>query len=289
MNVAQALITQPGIYDLDDATYHADPVDGGSLSSTEARQLAECPARFRWAKDHGEPPHRREFDFGHAAHALVLGAGADVAVLEFDDWRTKDARAARDEAHANGATPILVKDFEAVQAMAEAIRSHPLAMRLLDPLHGRPEQSLMWIDGDVWRRARIDWLPDVPASGRLIVTDYKSAADASTPAFSKAIANYGYHQQAAWYLDGIRALCGVTDAAFVFVVQEKQPPYLVNVIELDPFALQAGAQRNAKAIDVYRECRASGVWPGFGDKVEMASLPRWAALAHEDEFGVPSW
>ena len=75
----------------------------------------------------------------------------------------------------------------------------------------------------------------------------------------------------------------------VFIVQEKSPPYLVNVLELDGPALLVGQQRNRRAIDVYRECRESGVWPGYGDDVAVVGLPRWAEMEHEEEYGVTSW
>jgi hypothetical protein len=259
------------------------------LSSTEARLLLECPARFRWHKDNGGTVSA-EFDFGHAAHELVLGVGGGIVIVDADDWRTKDARAARDEARANGQAPILARDYSTVERMAAQIRAHPIATQLLNAGVGRAEQALVWLDGDVWRRALVDWLPDPPKSGRLIVSDYKTSPSADPRAFSKSVANFGYHQQAAWYLDGIHALCGVTDAAFVFIVQEKFAPYLVTVCELDPYALTIGQQRNRWAIDVYRRCRETGVWPGYSENVELVELPRWAAIQHEEEYGViESW
>lgn len=282
------VITEPGIYDLTDDVYHADPVPGGSLSNTEARRVLDCPAKYRWFKDHQE--HKATFEFGHAAHRVVLGVGAEIVVCDFDDWRTKDARAARDEARAAGRSPVLASEWTTVAAMADAIKAHPIASRLLTADGGRSEQSMFWQDTDpftgrtVWLRGRLDRLPAIPTTtGRLIVCDYKTAASADAGSFSRSAANYGYHQQAAWYLDGTRALCGVDDPAFVFVVQEKDPPYLVNVIELDTTALDIGRARNRAAIERWIECTDSGVWPGYSTDVELVSLPRWAELQHEEQ------
>jgi hypothetical protein len=45
-------ITKPGIYPgVPDEVYHADPVEGGSLSSTGARKILDCPAKFKWERD----------------------------------------------------------------------------------------------------------------------------------------------------------------------------------------------------------------------------------------------
>lgn len=279
------MITEPGVYDIPENEYHADPVAGGSLSCSEAQLLLESPARYRYRKLAGEE-HRDTFDFGHAVHGLVLGVGREVVVVDAADWRTKDARAAKVEAHAAGRVPILVDDWEVAKAMQAAVYDHPAAAALLDRDHGRPEQTLVWRDAasGVMLRALVDWLRDKPSSGRLILADYKTTRDASARAFAKSAASYGYHQQAPWYCDGAKALLEV-DAALVFIAQEHQPPYLVNVIELDATAQQIGRERNRAAIDLFVACTARDEWPGYGPEVALVGLPRWAELQHADDFG----
>lgn len=281
----ELVITQPGIYTIPEHLYHRDPVPGGSLSSTGARRILHCPAKYRYERDNGET-FKNEFDFGHAAHSEVLGIGAPVDVIDFDDWRTKDARAAKAEAHLEGRTPILAKDWEIVLQMAAQIRAHPLAARLLDPAQGRPEQSLFWRDQQlgIWRRARLDWLPERTGRKRLVTPDYKTARDAEARAFARAAVDHGYHQQADWYCDGIRALWH-PDPAFVFIVQEKTAPYVVNVIELDETAMAIGAERNRRAISRFVECTTTDTWPGYSTEVELASLPKWAEYQHQEEYG----
>lgn len=277
-------IEQPGIYnDVPDEEYHRDPYVGGSLSSTEARRILDSPARYRWWKDNG-PEHSDVFDFGKAAHNLVLGAGAPIDKIDADDWRTKAAREARDESRAAGRVPILAADYQVVEAMAAAIQEHPVARALLDPHRGRPEVSLFWHhQTGVACRARVDLFPDVDAGRRLILGDYKTCANASNAAFSKAAASYGYHLQADWYLEGVRTLCGVDDPAFVFIAQEKTPPYLVNVVELDATAMQIAHDRNRQAIDTFVACSESGEWPGYPTEVQQIALPRWVQIQHEEE------
>lgn len=282
MTAATVTVDAPGVYDaMPNAVYQADPVPGGSLSHSGARKLLPpgCPALYRhWAA--GGDPRTHEFDVGHAAHRLVLGAGSNISVVDADDWRTKAAREQRDEAHAGGLTPILRADYDNVHAMAEALRAHPIASALFRS--GRPEQSLFWVDDEtgVWRRARLDWLPN-PGAGRLIVPDYKTTISAEPSHLSRALYNYGYYQQAAWYLDAVTALGLGADPAFVFVFQEKTPPYLVTVCEPDASALMWGRARNLKALDVYRLCKATGHWPGYTDDVISIGLPRWAEYQEE--------
>lgn len=273
-------ITVPAlVHDMSDAEYHADPIPGGSLSSSGARRILEAPAKFHYDRTHQR--HSDDFDFGHVAHKLVLGVGADVVVVDAPDWRTKEAKAAKAEARSAGHSPILAKDYEAAVSMDAAVKAHPIAGAVL--AKGAPEVSAFWRRGGISMRARYDWLTEV--SGRPCIVDYKTTTDASNEGFAKQVANHGYHQQNAWYVDGYK--CAVdpeSNPAFLFIAQEKWPPYIVNVIELDPFAVAIGRARNERAIEVYRRCTETGYWPGYSDDIEMISLPRWAEIAHENEI-----
>lgn len=284
--VAPLVIDQPGIYDIPAAAYHADPVPGGSLSSTGARQLLapSCPAKFRWQANNGRLP-KREFDLGHAAHRLVLGDGDELEIIDAENYRTKAAQAARNAAHDAGRVPLLTAEYEQVQAMAAALRDHPTAAAVFDPDSGEPERSLFWHDAEfgVWRRARLDWLRLRPAGGRLIVPDYKTCASAEPAALSRAMQSYGYYQQGAWYLDAVTALglAGDVEPAFLLVCQEREPPYLVTICQPNPDALNWGRVRNRKALDLFRQCQTTGHWPGYAEKPVELRLPRWAEYEHD--------
>jgi hypothetical protein len=271
------VITEPGIYSgLAEDIYHADPVPGGSLSASGAKALLDCPARFRWQQEH--PVRKDAFDFGTAAHRLVLGAGADLAVMDYDDWRTKGAREEREEARAARMVPVLKKDYTQVQAMAFALRAHPLAAAALDPARGgKPEQSLFMQDeaSGVWLRSRLDWMPDPHSAMRPVIFDYKTTSCAEPKAFAKSMANYGYHIQAAWYAHLYYQITGV-DAPFLFIAQEKEPPYLVSVCQPDQEAMRAGRNLMRDAIDLYASCAATGTWPGYPEDIHSISLPAWA-------------
>lgn len=252
--------------------YHARP----ELSSSGARTILKAPALFRWQQEHRT--YSDAFDLGSAAHKVVLG-DETTRVVEIDapDWRSKAAREERDAARVEGAIPLLAKDAATVRAMADAIRLHPVASALLRPGTGKPEVSVFWGD----QRARFDWLPDQPIGRRLIVPDYKTAADASESAFSRAVASYGYHQQAAWYTDALTAM-GAPDPAFLFIVQEKEPPYLVNVFELDPEAMAIGTALNTRALALWRQCREDDQWPGYDPEIKSVALPKWAVYEFEE-------
>lgn len=269
------VITEPGVHDgMPEAVYHADPVPGGSLSNSGAKLLLSpgCPAAYRWAADHGQP-HKDVFDLGHAAHTLVLGAGAPFRVVAAKDWKTKAAQDDRKAAYAAGETPLLTHEHEQVLGMAAALRQHPLAAALLDPATGPAEQSLFWTDPEfgVWRRSRLD---KIHYGARTTVVDYKSCISADPEACSKAMHNYGYNRQGPYYVDGAQALgLGGDDTAFLLIFQEKTPPYLIAVAGPDDIALAAGRDLNRRALQLFAECQSTGVWPGYAPDDDLISLP----------------
>lgn len=266
---------EPGVYDgIPLAEYHADKT---TLSSSGARKLLppSCPAKFRYWQDNPEGP-KPHFDFGTAAHTLILNDGPEIAVCEFGSWRSKAAEEAQEAARARGAVPVLESQYKELQAMAKAVREHPYAGPLFAPETGKAEQSLYWLHREtgVTLRARPDWL----RFDRIV--DYKTCISADPESISKDVARYGYHVQEAMYRAGARAL-GLFDGdpIFTFVFQEKTPPYLITVIELDDIARKIGRSFADMAVFSFAECTASGVWPDYmadsHPRIPQIPLPAW--------------
>ena len=268
----------PGRYDgMPNAVYHADPVPDGSLSSTGARRLLppSCPAKFRYAP----AKTSRRLNLGTAAHSMVLGIGDPLHVIDAPDWRKQAPREEASEAEAAGRVPVLASAYDTIKAMAAKLLEHKTASQLLAPGSGLAEQSIFWTDPEygVWRRVRPDWLP-WGANGLIILPDYKTAESVAPDAVARASANYGYHQQGAWYADGVRFLCPGADVLFCLVCQEMTYPYLVETYYLHHSALVEGAGRNRQALEIWRDCTETGIWPGYNplETIETIRLPRWA-------------
>lgn len=272
----------PGVYDqLPADDYHRDP----ALSASGMKLLLDpgCPAQYRYERDHPQPP-KSIFDFGHAAHRLVLGDGAKLRVLDYDDWKTKAAQQAKKEARAEGAIPLLPQDMDRARAMAAAVRAHPTASGLFRG--GRPEVSLFFKDPEtgVPLRARLDWL-DTDRPGRAILTDYKTiGTGVDLDHIERAIYDYGYHVSGVQYAAATRALgLAGEDAVTTLVFQSKEPPFLVRVVQLPFDAIKVGRAKRRAAINRFKECTDSGRWPGY-DEVAYAGLPPWAQAREEQEY-----
>ncbi|MET9957397.1 PD-(D/E)XK nuclease-like domain-containing protein [Streptomyces sp. NPDC006339] len=265
--------------------YHADPT---SISSSGLRALLPpgCPAQFQHDRLNPAPP-KKTFDIGHAAHQLVLGEGPELVVVDGDRWDTNAAKAQVRAVRAAGGIPLKQAEMDQVEAMAAALRQHPLAGPLLAPGTGLAEQSLYWTDRETGVRCRVrpDWLKQLP--GLVLCIDYKSCADASPTAVSRAIRDHSYHQQDALYVDGIQAVLDPDEVRFVFVFQSKTAPYLVTVRELHQQDRDIGRARNRRALRIYAECERTGIWPdwtGPTTEIPQIGMPTWDTIRQAEEY-----
>lgn len=267
---------------VDNESYHADTT---SLSASGAKLLLppSCPAKFRQRMD-GPREYKQVFDFGTVAHGLVLGEGCDFVAIDAPDYRTKAAQAERDKIRKDGKTPILQSELDRATEMAAAVYLHPLAGELLSA-NGQAEVS--WYADDpatgIRLRARPDWKTEAYEPGRLWIIDYKTAATAAPKDFARRAADFGYHMQAAWY-QNVAQLLGHRNPRFVFIAQEKEPPYLVSVVEFDDEAIEEGARLVRQAIDTYAHCMETGKWPGYDEGITQMSLPPWKFQSEDDEI-----
>lgn len=269
------------LYDLIEDDYHAHP----ALSSSGARKLLppSCPAKFEWERRNPRPPTKAQTE-GRAAHRLILGIGADIVpVVGFADWRTKAAKQARDEIEAAGSIALLEKDVRPLLDMRAALTSHPLFGRLFDVDRGSPEASIFWTDEEtqVECRARLDFLPNPVQGRRLVVPDYKRSRSADRSGFSRSAADYGYPMQADWYLRAIKAAGLDPEPAFVFVVQEPEPPHVVTVGQFSRQDMQLAHERNRRALHTFAACSAAGHWPGYVDDVTTFEMPTYWRIESE--------
>lgn len=273
---------KPGIYpDITHEAYHADPCDKPSLSASLSKiLLARSPLHAWCAHPRLNPDYEHEekavFDVGTAAHEAVLQGIDRMVIVVADDWRTKAAKEARDQARAAGKIPVLTKHGDAIYAMTDALTA---AMANCPDLNGitladgKAEQTLIWQDGKVTCRSRLDWL----ASDHSLILDYKTTNASANPVdwTRTGLLNLGGDLQAAFYLRGLKALTG-KDAKFIFMVQEVEPPHAVSFIGMPPAFLDLGEAKVADAIDLFGLCQESDTWPGYSNRVCWADPPAWA-------------
>ena len=273
-------ITKPGIYDgLPMAEYIADPCPGPSLSRGCIDTLVTCTPAHAYHEHPrlggGERKESRAMDRGSAAHELLLGGETRIAWLDFNDYKTKEAKRQRDEARGDSRVPMLEKDREPIEDMVEI--AAPFLTELGGEwLRGGPtcEQTVAWFDGDTWCKSRPDWL----ARHRHLVIDYKTTGLQGGPdKFERGMIGRANDIGAAWTLRGLDLIAGHQRhaRAYVFAVQEAFAPYCCFAIACDDDMLQTGREKVAAGLDIWGRCMESGVWPGYPSALHYASTPTY--------------
>lgn len=268
------------------ADYHADILcDVPTLSSSVAKIILSATPRHAWtAHPRLNPNFQRsdddKFDLGSVVHELILGRGAGFSILDFEDYRSKAAKEARDAARAAGTTPILFTQFDRAALVKESIlanvRAIPGLEQIFAPDKGRSETVLIWNDpGGARCRAMLDWQgPTEPE-----IWDVKTtAAGLSDEQIARTIVNVGHDLSAGFYLRGLNALkpelAGRWTFRWVFV--ETDEPYEARVVEADPMTLSMGDRKAALAIEYWRRALAAREWPGYPKQISHIEYPAWA-------------
>jgi exodeoxyribonuclease VIII len=117
----------------------------------------------------------------------------------------------------------------------------------------RVELTLCWIWTGQPCKGKLDWHTGTD------VWDYKSCRDASPRGFRSAINTFRYHQQAAYYLAGCRAV-GLPTEKFYFLAQEKQAPYPFGVYTLSDEAIAYADAQNEQAMAIGIKCREQDLY-----------------------------
>lgn len=252
-----------------------DYFDIPALSASGINAFYKSPLHF-WVESPFNPDRVKREEtpamlFGKVAHKLVLERDTfldEFAISQKFDRRTTKGKeeAAQFEAENAGKVIIDFDMFDQANDMAEAVMRHQSARTLL--FGGEAEKPIMWKNGinckgklDCWKQG--------------LILDYKTVASAEPEDFKKSILNFGYHRQAAWYMDGVERVTGERPKGFVFIIQEKTLPDAVGVRALDEESLRKGHEENMRALEQITERLETGNWRAYPDRIETTSLPAW--------------
>ena len=279
---------QPGIYpNLPEQVYRS----AQGISQTEIKEVEVSPAHFA-ARKFGKAKEPTDAQVvGTLTHALVLQNRQLFCVVPEDAPRKPtqaqiNAKKPSDETLAaiqwwktyefntRGKTPVSKEQADHLFEMQAAVLRHPIANSILRratlasaevAAFKKHEETGLMMKG----------LADLVVhddDNFMVLPDLKTtpAGGASSKEFSKSIFNWGYHRQAAWYLD----LFGATH--FMFIAVEKEPPYAVAVYKLQTDAIEMGRRANERDLRILKKCFDENKWPGYSEEIEFIGLPEWA-------------
>ena len=236
------------------------------------RLWTKTPAHFRYVR---QPE----------TSALALGRAAHTAILEPDTFAERvregpaDRRGARwkdalAEAEAAGATLLTEAEYRMALEIRDAA-SGVAELKLLLSGCEKIENSAYAPDSQ-FNHVSVKCRPDIYNPAYRLMADVKTAADASPDAFARAVATYGYHMQDALYSEVWELAGGGGVDGFFFIVLEKTSPPQIAVYELDEAAVAEGRAIYREAVEMYSDCQAAQVWPGYPAGVQKIGLRgRW--------------
>lgn len=255
-----------------------------AVNQSQLKNYARSPAHARWYEMNPSDP-TPALTLGDATHAFILEP--ERFEQEYAEGLDLPRRSKADrEAHAQwgedneGKIPLKPSEMESISRMSHAVHAHPIAHEILTG-PGSSELCAVWTDKEheISCKALVDRYGEFGGFSALV--DLKTTEDASPGAWARSVHRYGYHTQAAWYMDGFTALNDVP-RRFLFVVVEKKPPYGCCVYTLDPEAIYEGRYLNRKRLSDYVKCKNDGNYPSYGSGIQVLGIPRYA-LTHIDE------
>lgn len=254
-----------------------------SVANSDLTQIAKSPAHYQFYKQNPKD-ETAALLFGRALHKLLLEPDSFnneyVFAPEFNK-RTKEGKAQLEAfVESNKEKDVLSDDIKTeLYNTVEAIKNNDFVKNILGLPSGR-EVSLFWKDTDTGAdcKGRADLiLPDND-----IIIDIKSSRDAGLDYFSKALFDYRYFVQAAYYSDGYEAITGKRPQ-FCFIVFEKEAPYGVMTYLIDQRAISAGREVYRRDLATYKKCSESGIWEGYPQKIVDIDMPEWVYKKLQNE------
>lgn len=277
--------------------YHKHP----ALSESGLKTLLDCPAKYyyKYLSGEYEPQERPSFKIGKACHKYIL-EGEEAFKSEYwhnpytEYTKSELLHILKDKYNVELPKTSLSCDVLDVLLSNEGIEPKPIHLtknelnqvigtaraikknkKAYNAFHqkGESEISLFWIDEEtgLLLKCRPDFLP----KDHLLVPDYKTCQSVNPNTFYGDFIKYGYHIEAAMYMQGILAVFGDEVETFFFVAQEKEPPFITQVYVPDNGIITFGHKAIRLGIQKYIECQEKGFWDTYSDDViEMTIAPK---------------
>lgn len=249
-------------------------IDAVNISSL--KMMRRSPAHYFQAITEQETENNNLL-LGSLVHCLILQPETfDATYIEVPkiDRRTKEGKEQADyiarKCDLEGLIPVAYELAEEARIIAKQAGNHPY-FRLFHTDTSRQEISLTWTNRGVDCKGRIDHYDPKTKT----ITDIKTTKDASPEEFSKSIYNFGYHNQAAWYIDGCKEN-GLEVEDYILFVIEKDAPYCIVVYRLNQQDIALARAENDRFLSQLIQCRKEKHFVGYPEEIQEITIPTWA-------------
>lgn len=253
------------ILGMSNADYHAH----SAISSSDVKMVA-AKSLAHWK--HKVRKRSTAFDLGTAVHAMVLEPHLELVVRGPEDRRGNKWKEASLAADLDGKLLLTESDYDQAQAMAEAVRAHPVVQKWM----GLPDfiAEASFFAEDSITKTRIKCRPDGFIHSIGLVFDIKTTTDASPDGFPREVRKYGYDLQADFYLRTLQS-AGYNADQFFFVCVEKEAPYAVGVHVLERDYMRTAMFRVSSILEKISNAQATDDFITGWPLINHIPLPRW--------------
>jgi len=251
-----------------------------ALNFSGCKELLKSPAHYQ-AYLNTPREETKALKVGKYVHALVLEpdkAVTDFAVLpEGIDRRTKDGKATYEAfiASAEGKTVLSLEEATTAERTA---RTMMLIKNRLNVTFEFTELMFTTFVNGVPVKCAVD---AVGSDGYLY--DLKSSEDASPRGFLKSCYAYSYPLQAHIYRSTFEAAFSRRLRGFRFIVAEKEVEAGA-VYEIGPDLQTRAIVDWESALQTYKQCVETNVWPGYPEEVQVVDSNKAASAATTINF-----
>lgn len=249
-----------------------------SLSSSSLKYMERSARHFRAFHIEGikkEPTDAMEF--GTMVHSIVLEPQTflDRYIITPDfNLATKLGKAQHEAWQHENRNKNMVQQgrMDSLLAMVDSLTSNPMVVKLLKG--SANEVSGYYRDPVTGLKCRIR--PDSMNKNFRVLTDVKKARDASPEGFFRAIDEYRYDLQIAFYWNGIKEITGVGPDISCFLAVEEEYPHACAIHEVPEALLATGSHQYRFFLDRIADCIARNRWPSYNDdRPKPIEVPPW--------------
>lgn len=259
------------IPEINDAEYRK----ATGLSKSMLSHFLRSPAHYLAHCEIGsEPTAAMQFGTAYDAEILQKKPSDFYAVMPDVDGRTKEGKAIKEQFRIDSAGKAVIspKEADLLPLMKKALYEHPTASKLLRNLtHKQVAVFGTYLAGS--HKVRLKGLLDGYNEEDGIIVDLKTAEDSSPEGFRKAIWKFKYAYQDIQY----RWLLNNAEKPvkeFVFIVQEKEPPFAVGCYSISVEDLDLTYQNWELAMCRFATCQGSGRYPAYSDDIVNLKLTK---------------
>ena len=220
-------------------------------------EFRKSPAHYKYAVEHPQE-ETAALRFGIAVHMSILEPdrfAQEYIIAPKIDRRTKAGKEQYAALMESGKIVLSKDEGDAINAMTDAIMKCDEAV---DLLVGEHEVPIEWTDPKTGEACKCR--PDV--IGEDVIVDYKTTDSCQDGHFERSAMRYGYQLQAAMYREGLLNT-RFKEYGFVFIAQEKKPPYAVRIYHCDPGWIEDGEEIYRELLDQYHFCKINNKWEGY--------------------------